>query len=78
MLMLLIIEGLSVKVTLKGRLFIKGCLQFSLEFRSKKMVFTKEALGHLVTLLVDFPCIRDVLCLALCYTKVEISNKKDL
>ena len=74
MLMLLIIEGLSVKVTLKGRLFIKGCLQFSLEFRSKKMVFTKETLGHLVTLLVDFPCIRDILSLALSYTKVEIAD----
>ncbi len=74
MLMFLIIEGLCMKVTLKRRLFIKSCLEFSLEFGCKKMIFTKEALGHLVTLLVDFSCIRDVLSLALCYTKVEIAD----
>jgi hypothetical protein len=67
MLMLLIIEGLSVKITLKGCLFIKGCLDFSLEFRCKKMVISKESLGHLMTLLVYFACILNIFSLSLCY-----------
>ena len=73
MLLPLIIKGLSMKITLKGCLFIKGCLEFSLELRCKKMVFSKESLGHLVTLLVYSACIRDVLGLSLCYPKVEIA-----
>jgi len=78
MLMLLIIEGLSMKITLKGCLFVKGCLEFSLEFGCEKMVFTKESLGHLVTLFVYFASILDILSLSLCYTKVEIAYQEDL